>query len=303
LIVMSDHGFGPVERFFLPNNLLMQRGLLRLKRSGRSLFKQALFRVGFTPRNVYPIGKQLLTYLGRSNAIRQRLDPGRQGSRSPLRKVFLSEDDIDWSQTRAAATGFLCAQLHINLRGRQPDGIVEASDYEALRERLVTEFSAVVNPQTGKPHYAKIYRREELYHGPLLDSMPDLVCLPADLRTADAGMDFRARELFATDSAISGTHRVEGIFVMQGPGVRRGAHIPPVRIYDFAPTILYRMGIPVPDDMDGQVIQAALEEEALSRSPVVLARVEAGRTEHEMGYSEEDELAVKERLRDLGYLG
>jgi predicted AlkP superfamily phosphohydrolase/phosphomutase len=302
LIVMSDHGFGPVERFFLPNNLLMRQGYLKLRRSGGSLVKQALFRAGFTPRNVYPIGKQLLTYLSRSNRMRQRLDPGRQGRRSPLRRVFLSEDDIDWSQTRVAATGFLCAQLHINLRGRQPTGTVEPSEYEELRQRLIAEFSAVVDPQTGRPHYAKIYRREELYHGPLLESMPDLICLPADLRTADAGMDFRARELFATDSAISGTHRIEGIVVMRGPGVRAGASISPVRIYDFAPTILYRMGVPVPEDMDGQVMFGAFEDNALSAKPVEFMPAGSSRPEAQSGYSEEDELTVKERLRDLGYL-
>jgi len=303
LIVMSDHGFGPIERFFLPNNRLMQLGYLKLKRSGTSLLKQALFRVGFTPRNIYPLGKQLMAYLGRSDRLRRRLDPGRQGSRSPLRKIFLSEADIDWSRTRAVATGFVCAQIYINLRGREPMGIVEPSDYEALRQNLIDGFSSVVDPQTGKPHYAKIYRKEELYTGPRLVDMPDLLCVPADLRTADAGVDFRAGALFASDLAISGTHRVEGIFIMRGPGVKRGVQIPPIRIFDIAPTIFYRMGVPIPDDMDGKVIVQAMDDDRFSSGQLDYSPAKPFRSESEPGYTEEDEQAVKERLRDLGYLG
>ena len=303
LIVMSDHGFGPVEGFFLPNNWLMQQGYLQLKRTAATLFRRTLFRAGFTPRNVFPLGKQILSFLQGSDEIRQRLDPGRQGGKSPIRKVFLSEDDIEWSRTRVMATGFVNSQLFINLRGREPQGIVEISDYEPLRDRLIAELSSVVNPLTGKPHYDRIYRREELYSGPLLDSLPDLLCVPADLRIADSGVDFRSTKLFETDLAVSGTHRSEGIFVMVGPGVLRGTEIPPIRIFDLAPTIIHRLGLPVPNDMDGQVITAALEADELSTRQVQLISPRNFRGGERTFMSDEDEETIKERLSDLGYLG
>ena len=303
LIVMSDHGFGPVDRFFLPNNWLMQQGYLQLKQSAATLFRRALFRANFTPRNIYPLGKQILSFLRGFGELRQRLDPGRQGGKSPLRKIFLSEDDIEWSRTRVIATGFINSQIFINLRGREPEGIVNTSDYEPLRDRLIVELSSVVNPLTSKPHYDRIYRREELYSGPLLDTLPDLLCVPADLRTADSGMDFRSTKLFETDLALSGTHRAEGIFAMVGPGVLRGSEIPPIRIFDLAPTIIHRLGLPVPNDMDGQVITAALDANRLAVQPVHFTAARNVRSRgSEEEYREEDEETITNRLRDLGYL-
>ena len=301
VIVMSDHGFGPVERFFLPNNFLIQQGHLKLKSTGRTALKSLLFRLGFTPRNIYPLGKQILAFLRGSNQLRQRLDPARQG-KSPLRKIFLSDDDIDWSRTRAFASGFLFSQIYLNLRGREPEGIVGATEYETLREQLIKELTQVINPATGQPHYSKIYRREELYSGPLVAAQPDLICAPADFRTVDSGMDFRSNKLFETDSALSGTHRVEGIFAMRGPGVKRGAEIPPIRIYDFAPTIIHRLGLPVPNDMDGKVVTAAFEPDELAAHPVELAPALNARLGPGMVFSAEEEETITERLRDLGYL-
>lgn len=302
LIVMSDHGFGPVERFFLPNNWLLQKGLLKLKINGPTPLKRLLFNLGFTPRNLYPMGKQVLAFLRGSNALRQRLDPIRQG-RSALRQVFLSEEDIDWTRTRAYASGFLFSQIHLNLQGRDPQGLVAPADYEALRDQLIAELAQVINPATGQPHYQRVYKREELYSGPQVANIADLIGHPADFRTVDAGMDFRSNKLFETDAAISGTHRVEGIFALAGPGVAgRGHALPPIRIYDLAPTILYCLGVPVPDDMDGQVIEAAFAPEVLQAHPRQFAPARNARSGGDFAFSDEEAQLVQNRLRDLGYL-
>ncbi len=160
----------------------------------------------------------------------------------------------------------------------------------------------MINPATGQPHYARIYRREELYSGPLLDTMPDLIGHPADFRTVDSGMDFRSNKLFETDTALSGTHRIEGLFTITGPGVRRGEQISPIRIYDLAPTILYRLGVPVPDDMDGQAVAPAFEPDELAARPVQRGPASSTRTGGGAVFSDEDEETIKNRLRDLGYL-
>lgn len=302
LIVMSDHGFGPLERFFMPNNWLLGRDYLHLRRRGATRLKRALFELGFTPTRVFPLGKQILSRLPKSAGLRQRLDPGRQGGRSPLRKLFLAAEDIDWGRTRAVATGFLFSQIYVNLIGREPLGTVDPEDYERLRDELIAGLSEVRNPATGRPHYAAIRRREEVYAGPLADELPDLICLPADLRTADAGMDFRAHTLFAPDTALSGTHRRTGIFAMRGPGVLRNETLPPVRIFDFAPTILHRLGLSIPDDMDGEVVVSAYESDWLADHAVHVAPASATDHQRPVGYSEADEDLVVDRLRDLGYL-
>ena len=70
-----------------------------------------------------------------------------------------------------------------------------------------------------------------------------------------------------------------------------------------APTILYLLGRPVPGDLDGRIISEALDPELLERRPPSYSDEESevlqSGTE---GYSPEDEKAVEERLRTLGYL-
>src|SRR4029077_15297057 len=59
----------------------------------------------------------------------------------------------DWSRTKVFSLptnyyGF----LRVNLRGREPDGIVApGSDYEALLDRLEADLGALVDPVTNEP--------------------------------------------------------------------------------------------------------------------------------------------------------
>jgi len=56
-----------------------------------------------------------------------------------------------------------------------------------------------------------------------------------------------------------GVHRKEGVLMVVGPGIRKGYKIRGARIMDLAPTILHTMGIPVPSDMDGRVLEEIFE--------------------------------------------
>jgi arylsulfatase A-like enzyme len=103
---------------------------------------------------------------------------------------------------------------------------------------------------------------------------------------------------------ISGTHRMDGIFLAYGQAIQPGALAEKAQIVDLAPTILYLMGEPVPEHMDG----VALDE--ILRGPVRLARRSAqsdewnGRSRGEDGgLSDEEKQALADRFRSLGYVG
>lgn len=302
LIIMSDHGFGPVDSFFHVNNWLMREGYLKLKRTGTTSLKQALYQVGFTPTRIYPLGKRILSYVRNARALGQRLDPGRQGAKTPLRRIFLTTEDIDWTRTRAFASGFLFAQIFINLQGREPQGIVTPGDYEPLRQELISKLTAVKNPFTTQLHYADVKRREVLYHGPYIETIPDLLCIPRDLVSADSGMGFRSNKLFDRDTSLSGTHREQGIFIISGPGVRHGEQISPIRIFDLAPTIYYRLQLPVPNDLDGKVISSAFDNGDKIEGNIRYIAAQASRKDDVTSLSTAEEDSIKKRLQDLGYL-
>jgi hypothetical protein len=98
---------------------------------------------------------------------------------------------------------------------------------------------------------------------------------------------------------------MDGMIVLHGTGVRRAASLERAKITDIAPTILWAMGLPVPRYMDGEVLEAAFEPEAVAAHPVEfsydspsvnLADMDEG------AFSAEEEDLVIDRLRDLGYI-
>jgi len=65
LLVMSDHGFGPLHGTVNLNNFLLQRGFLHLKRDVATRLRYALFRHGITPSAAYA----LLVKLGLQDVV------------------------------------------------------------------------------------------------------------------------------------------------------------------------------------------------------------------------------------------
>jgi predicted AlkP superfamily phosphohydrolase/phosphomutase len=128
LFLMSDHGFGPLHRMVNLNNLFLKAGLLRLKRDPATRIKFILARLGVTPANAYEwlvrLGLQSVTFKV-SKRARNRV-VGR----------FLSFDDVDWSRTAAYSMGHV-GQVYLNVKGRQPQGIVPPEEYGQVRQRVV----------------------------------------------------------------------------------------------------------------------------------------------------------------------
>ncbi len=100
---------------------------------------------------------------------------------------------------------------------------------------------------------------------------------------------------------VSGSHRLDGIFVMAGPGVQRGAELDTLSIMDVAPTVLYGLGMPVASDLDGRLVAEAFGPEWRASHPMArIASYEPVReTSAEPEALTEDQLA---KLRSLGYL-
>ena len=292
VIVMSDHGFGPLHYVVNLNLFLLEHGLLRLKRGAWTRLKTGLFRAGLTPASIW----HLIERAGLQNYVWQV-------SKSTRNKVvgkFLSFDDVDWSRTRAYSIGHV-GQVYVNLKGREPKGIVEpGAEYEAVRQQVIDALQDLRHPETGQPMVDQVISGDQVVHGPYAHHSPDLHIVLDGYRAI-------AFPLFATDSRIvtrqirgdSGCHRRHGIFIARGPEVKQGQAVEGARILDLAPTILHLMGLPVPDDMDGRVLAEALSSSRpVERGPASMAAGEA-----DAGLSAEDTAEVEDRLRALGYLG
>jgi hypothetical protein len=69
-------------------------------------------------------------------------------------------------------------------------------------------------------------------------------------------------------------HGDRGFLVAAGPSFRPGATLDGAHVVDIAPTLLHLMGREIPADMDGHVLTALLEAQALAANPVRRASIE-----------------------------
>ncbi len=297
--IMSDHGFGPVYKCLNFNPWLLERGYIKLRRNPITSIRKFLYDCGGVPRNAY----RLSVLLG---LARLRLSIGIGNRKRFFRKVnrfMLSMEDVDWTRTLAYSKGYY-GEIYLNLKGRESTGIVQPYDYEAVRETIVEDLKAMTDPETGKSIIGPVYRPEELYRGPYTKNAADIIFLPEDMSYKAIGTaDFTSNKALEKVYAHPGDHRLNGIFIANGPHIKKGGCIEGAKIGDLAPTILYSLGLPIPDDMDGKVLSEVFEPEFFrSRKIEISEASESDETLPESGYTPEEKEAVKQKLKDLGYL-
>jgi len=298
VMVMSDHGGGPKPgRALNLNAWLRQQGWLDLG-AGRSrpLHRAASYLVNWARNN--------LPFLDWANRhLPDQVKAGISGVKS-------GAGLINWPLTQAfrVPLQYPAEGIEINLTGRQPEGVVEpGEEYEALRTRILAALQEIRDPEDGRPLVLEAYRREDIYSGPYLEEMPDIVLLTDPAFDGGADVDEVISVIppsFLT--RISGDHLMEGILIVRGEGlIRSGERIEGAQITDLAPTILYAMGCPVPSDMDGRLLEEALEPAHLLHHPLVYGEPLADGRESQPGsdvYSDEDEDGIRKALEGLGYL-
>jgi predicted AlkP superfamily phosphohydrolase/phosphomutase len=292
LVVMSDHGHGPLRNFLYVNNFLKERGYLRIKEKPSSRLKNLAFRAGLTPRTIY--GLLLSLGLGK---LRRTLDKRRSG-RGLLKRFFLSLEDVDWARSRAYSIGYI-GEVHLNVKGREPEGIVEpGAEFEQVRSEIMRDLKSLRLPD-GSPLIEHVWKKEDVYHGAHLADAPDIVFFPRSLETIAFGdFEFGSNKVLEPAYGVSSSHRMNGILIAHGAAVRPSAPIEAPSLIDLAPTILHMLGLPVPADMDGRVLVETLKQPGTVRSG---ASAERDR-EPGPGYSEEEEAEIAERLKNLGYI-
>ncbi len=294
VMIVSDHGAGPEKGSFYINNWLYKEGFLTFKK-GFSL----LWKLKF-PHIFYKVLKRLkfpgiawTVPLDKLKAYGGAIDP-REGLNIPF--------FIDWKRTKAYAGNHTEQGIYINLKGREPLGIVErGKEYEEVRDSIIKKLKEIKDPANGKPLDIQLIKKEELYHGPYVDDAADIFVKIKEINCI-MQKEIYHKGLFGLPKRTSGTHRFEGVFILKGGGIKTNFTVKGARIIDIAPTILTMLGIPVPEDMDGRVLNEVFTEDHLKSHPVnYTSASELDVKRGEGVFSEEDSEKVKKALRDLGY--
>jgi predicted AlkP superfamily phosphohydrolase/phosphomutase len=300
-IVMSDHGNGGnSDKAVYLNRWLESLGLLRFKMFNGFL-KASIERTKQFGLRVLPPGLKRAIY--------------RLTSIPDMMESWARFSAIDWKQTQAYSeeTPYF-PSVWINLKGREPLGIVEPHDYDRVRQHIITQLTSWRNPHSGQKMIKRLHRREDLYTGPYVDKAPDLT-IEWEL---DNGYSYLFRPSTGTTRppvhqlvgqerhrVKSGDHRDEGIFLVTGPHIPAPIEIDEVNIIDLAPTILYLLGSPLTTNLDGDVLRQIFTPKYLAEHPVLHGNgsgPDSVVTEPQRDYSTVEEEAIKARLQGLGYI-
>jgi predicted AlkP superfamily phosphohydrolase/phosphomutase len=218
-----------------------------------------------------------------------------------LREHF---DSIDWKKTVAYTRTTSANGIYIRV-GKEPGqpGIAP-EQYEVFRAELMKSLLSYKDPRTNMPVVTKIMTREEAFPGKAIEEAPDLTLT---LRDGGFVSILKADEVVKARQQIGGTHSPEGIFVARGKNIQKGLALPPQTILDVAPTLLYAINLPIPEDFEGKVITEAFDPQFLRANPVrigastIPSAIVSGR-DHADGLEGSDEREILERLKALGYL-
>ncbi|WP_049990396.1 alkaline phosphatase family protein, partial [Natrinema salifodinae] len=304
VLVVSDHGMGKVSGDeFRVNEFLRDRGDVSARSGGEGMpdwskswendllegaeagdhepspLERAMnlaAKVGLTTQRV----ASALDYVGLKEPI---------GKRVPNDMIRAASEQVDFPNSRAYVRSKSELGVRINLEGREPNGQVPESEYEAVREALIEELSAVRTPD-GEPMFDAVEPRETFFEGPHVDRAPDIVTVPAAFDNAIAA-DL-GRERFG-EPMEPWNHKRTGVIAAAGSAFDESAAIGDATIFDVAPTICSLFDVPIDVAMDGTplpVVDRGTETEReypdYEPSPITAT----------------DDSTVEDRLSDLGYL-
>lgn len=269
VLVVSDHGFRRFSKTFDVNQLFLEAGLTRWEWKNPPAAKA----LRLTKRVLKPL----------SGPIDKVLERPRFRARRHLLPESLAYSEITDS-------------VSVNLEGRESTGRVPQARFDEVRDLIAARLLEFRDPETGEQVIRRLIRREDYFHGQYASEAPDLI-----LECHDGYSHSRSlgRVMFRW-TYCQGVHSLNGIIAGLGPHFRRNTEVPQVSILDVAPTVLSLLGVPPPEGTDGRVADELLVGPMAPTSgpptPSSQRREEPGT------YSEEEEEAVRDRLRGLGYI-
>lgn len=270
VFIVSECGAGPLRSGVQMNTVLEKAGLLHRKPGGAGSGARAVVR-GLRQSIQGTLNRHGLQSV--YHWTNRRL-----GRLKNWVQSYLSASDIDWTRTKAFSRGKE-GEIYLNLAGRDPQGIVmPGADEAAVGDAVIAAFEALVDPGTGEKAVARVHRRENLYRGPMLEYAPDLVVEWQDFaympteneRDRDSVFVERWREYM--EWPTSGAHRENGVFIACGPDIVEDGTIDGASILDLMPTWLAALGEPVPEPLEGRVLDELFAEGAEWRQTRRLAR-------------------------------
>lgn len=173
----------------------------------------------------------------------------------PTTVMPLEKAEIDWAKTKAWGAGGYYGRLYLNVKGREPHGVIEQQEYDKVRDQLTERLEALTD-ENGEIIGTKVFKPEKVYKK-INNIPPDLIIYFGDLYWRSVGsVGLNRIHTFENDTGPDDANHSEyGIFILfdpQNPG--NGRKVEGMHLVDVAPTLLHLFGENIPHDMIGRVI-------------------------------------------------
>jgi len=248
LFLVSDHGFGPVKKYFCVNNWLEEIGLLKIAKQRR----KTLITAESIKRILLKLGMRGLVWkLKRSRVLEKLL-------KIIPSKEFGYVHQIEWDKTKVYYYEGSGGIININLASREPLGVVTKEEYEDIVNYLVTKLKELTDPETGEKIIEKIYtKKSELYNSDDKD-LPDIFILMKDGYGAVAYNKIDGRSIFMQ---IHGRNQRVGDHHIDYGNITHKRIKSKIKLWDIMPMILHILQIPIPSYVDGHILKNIFKKE------------------------------------------
>ena len=301
-LLVSDHGIGPMDGYeFRVNDYLRVKGLVSVTAEGGGMpswkaVSRKRHRNGEDPGAVaQSTAERVLEVAARAGVTSQRLAGiiRQFGLEDVVRSVV--PDDIIRAGTEQvdfpASTAYMRSRtemgVRLNLKGREPEGVVSDEEYDQLRQEVIDTLSDATTPE-GEPVFERVVPREAVFEGPYLDDAPDIVTVPSGF---DHFLVANLKGAQFDEPTEPWEHKREGIVAISGEAVTPTTTLGDSHLFDITPTILALFGLPGGAEMDGRPL-SAVESTGTKAYPSLDDRAVTATTDGD----------IEERLSNLGYL-
>jgi predicted AlkP superfamily phosphohydrolase/phosphomutase len=159
----------------------------------------------------------------------------------------IKDVSIDWSRTAAWGDGGYYGRLFLNVKGREPQGVIEPSDYETVRDELIAKLEAAPGPD-GEPLGTRVLKPQDVYPE-VRGVAPDLIVYFGDLEWRSVGsVGNQSIYTYENDTGPDGAnHDRDGVLIVAGAPGQPSGRVDGLKLVDVGPTILSLYGIDGPD--------------------------------------------------------
>ncbi|WP_348611568.1 alkaline phosphatase family protein [Halobaculum rarum] len=295
VVVLSDHGFGPLSYDIYIDEWLEEEGFLS-RQSGASPKRMIDDILAKTIKT----GWEALNRANIAGTTKSILPASWFEFGSSLQDD--EHRDIVWEETQAFFTALSGQALYVNVDDKFSKGTVSRGQYDEIVEKIRESLLSIRHPDTGAKLVEDVIRSDEEFKGWMLDSAPDLIVRTVPDHTMKGGHSDSLIQPSAQNAHDrSGDHRTDGILIASGTSFDMGS-IDNISVLDMAPTLLYLHDSPIPASMDGSVKTEIFSSRLVDEREVRVTKEYGQSKTGGRQWNEDEEAELEKRLSDMGYL-